>query len=170
MKSLLKLEEFALLICFSGIYFYYSTYFGPTTSGEKGFRVAVNSTGNIFVFGGSLGTVPVSPSVYTNQNTGTFLAKFDPALATLMLCTAYGNGLGALCLIPSAFKIDDCDHILCAGFTTSTSGGAYMPTPGVYVTRFDECIPQSLCSIGSSKFSHAEKPRFDTVTGSPCFI
>ena len=155
----------------------YSTYFGPTTSGEKGFRVAVNSTGNIFVFGGSLGTVPVSPSVYTNQNTGTFLAKFDPALATLMLCTAYGNGLGALCLIPSAFKIDDCDHILCAGFTTSTSGGAYMPTTpnafqatsadyqDIYVNIFTRDMDTLLYGsyIGSPTYehSHGGYDRFD---------
>lgn len=170
-------DAFVSVLDMSGGSLLHSTYFGPTTNAEKGFRTATNSAGEIYVFGVGAGTLPVTSGTYSNQTVGAFVAKFNSTLSTLMLCNAFGNGMGGLCLIPTAFNVDDCDQITCASFTTTASSGAPMPTTpdaymatsidnqDIYINIFTKDLDTLVYGsyIGSSTYehSHGGYSRFD---------
>lgn len=99
-----------------------STYFGYNNGKDKGYKTDVDSSNNIYVFGNSEGTLPVSPGVFSNQNSGNYVLKFNPSLSNLLLCTSYGDGSNTVNVQPIAFHIDPCNQIYCAGFTSSVLG------------------------------------------------
>ena len=111
-----------------------STYFGYNNEKDKGYKTAVDTSGNIYVFGNTEGTLPISPGVFSTQNTGNYLLKLNPSLTTLLKCTAYGDGTAFPNLQPIAFHIDGCNQVYCAGFTSSTFGNPnqFPVTPGAF--------------------------------------
>jgi hypothetical protein len=109
-----------------------STYFGFNNSKDKGYKTALDTSGNIYVFGNAEATLPVSAGVYSNQNSGNYVLKFNPSLSNLLKCTAYGDGGTVPTLQPIAFHVDACNRIYCAGFTSSvlTNPGQFPITAG----------------------------------------
>ncbi|MBK7965122.1 MAG: gliding motility-associated C-terminal domain-containing protein [Bacteroidetes bacterium] len=117
-----QFDSFISKINSSGSSLLASTYFGYNNGKDKGYKTDVDTSNNIYVFGNSEGTLPVSTGVFSNQNSGNYVLKFDPTLNNLMLCTSYGDGSNTVNIQPIAFHIDPCNQIYCAGFTSSVLG------------------------------------------------
>ncbi len=126
-----QFDSFVSVLDATGSSLVASTYFGFSNSKDKGYKTALDTAGNIYAFGNSEGTLPVSPGVYSTQNTGNYVIKFNPALTNLLKCTAYGDGTAYPNLQPIAFHVDGCNQVYCAGFTSSTFGnpGLFPVTP-----------------------------------------
>lgn len=103
-----------------------STYVG-TSNYDQAFIMDVDKFGNLFVFGQTYGTYPITSGAWgTPQYTKQFIHKISADLATSMASTAFGSPQGTVNLVPTAFNVDDCLNILLSGWggvtnTVSTS-------------------------------------------------
>lgn len=71
---------------------------------------------NVYVYGQTEGTFPVTANVYNNPNSGQFIQKFDNSLSTLLFSTVFGSGIGIPNISPTAFLVNDCNNIFLAGW------------------------------------------------------
>jgi gliding motility-associated-like protein len=88
----------------------HATYFG-TSEYDQIWSLDIDNEDNIYVVGHSLGTVPVSPGVYSNPNSHQFLACFQPDLKTKNWSTVFGSGKVHIDVTINAFLVDDCKRI-----------------------------------------------------------
>jgi gliding motility-associated-like protein len=84
-----------------------ATYVG-TSNYDQSYFVQSDRIGRIYIFGQSLGNMPVSPGVYSNPNSHQFLMRFNNQLTTLDKATVFGSGSPTLDISPSAFSVDKC--------------------------------------------------------------
>ncbi|MBA2610415.1 MAG: gliding motility-associated C-terminal domain-containing protein [Bacteroidetes bacterium] len=84
-----------------------ATYIG-TSSYDQSYFVQSDRIGRIYIFGQSLGNMPVSPGIYSNPNSHQFLMRFNNQLTTLDKSTVFGSGSPTLDISPSAFSVDKC--------------------------------------------------------------
>ena len=93
-----------------------STYVG-TNQYDMTFLLDVDKQGNVFVFGQTFGTYPISAGSWgTPQYRRQFIHKISNDLGTSMASTAFGSPQGTLNLVPTAFNVDDCLNILLSGW------------------------------------------------------
>ncbi len=98
-----------------------STYIG-TASYDQSYFIQSDVKGRIYVYGQSLGNMPVSPGVYANPNSHQFIARLDRQLNNVNLSTVFGSGSPTLDISPSAFAVDVCNsNIYLSGW-----GGSFM--------------------------------------------
>lgn len=113
------------------------THFG-TSSTDACYFVDIDSNDDIYVYGQTNGTIPVTPAgVFTQAGGEVFVAKLDPMLTTELITTPIGGDL-----TPVAFLVDVCDHIYISGFSPSgtwqTTPDAQYPTQqGFYHAAFE---------------------------------
>lgn len=86
--------------------------------------------GEVFVYGQTSGTMPVTPGVYHNPRSGQFLQKFSSDLKVLRLSTVFGSGRTLPDISPTAFLVNDCDKIYLSGW-----GGAVNFLPNYWGTN-----------------------------------
>jgi gliding motility-associated-like protein len=79
-----------------------------TASYDQSYFIQSDRIGRIYIFGQSLGNMPVSPGIYANPNSHQFLMRFDDQLTTLDKSTVIGSGTASLDISPSAFSVDKC--------------------------------------------------------------
>lgn len=96
------------------------TYFG-TNSYDQGYCIQTDKYDNIYIFGQSMGNVPVLAAsnetvVYSNANRHQFISRFNSTLNTLNLSTVFGSRTNAIDISPSAFSIDKCNTIYIGGW------------------------------------------------------
>lgn len=113
------------------------TYIG-TSDYDQSYFVQNDKLGNIYIYGQSLGSMPVIGPVYSNPGSHQFISRLDVQLSSMNLSTVFGSGNPKLDISPSAFAVDICGNIYVSGwggniiFGPSTSG---MPvTPGAFQT------------------------------------
>jgi len=100
-----------------------STYVG-TNQYDMTFLLDVDKQGNVFVFGQTFGTYPISSGSWgTPQYRRQFIHKISNDLGTSMASTAFGSPQGTLNLVPTAFNVDDCLNILLSGWGGVTNNG-----------------------------------------------
>ncbi|MDQ3109462.1 MAG: gliding motility-associated C-terminal domain-containing protein [Bacteroidota bacterium] len=108
-----------------------STYFG-TPADDEVFFIDLDQSGNVYVFGQSTGSIPISAGVYSNPGSPQFIAKLDPGLFTIIFATVFGGGNMLDKISPTAFLVDVCDHIYAAGWgqvaSYPISSNALQPT------------------------------------------
>ncbi|MEO8591035.1 MAG: T9SS type A sorting domain-containing protein [Flavobacteriales bacterium] len=92
-----------------------STYLG-TSAYDQGYFVDVDAQDDVVVLGQSEGGYPVTPGLYTNPNSASFLQKLTADLGAGIWSTVIGNGTGHTDISPVAFGIDGTDRILLCGF------------------------------------------------------
>ncbi len=102
------------------------TYVG-TGSYDQCFFVQVGPDNQPYVLGQSLGSMPVSPNVYSNTNGKQFIAKFNETLTTRTLSTVFGKGTGRIDISPTAFLVDRCGKIYVSGWGGTTNNSAQPP-------------------------------------------
>jgi hypothetical protein len=92
-----------------------STFTG-TNAFDQVYFIDLDTAGNIYAFGQTNGTFPVTAGVYRNNNSGQFLQKFNSSLSTLIFSTVFGAGRGLPDISPTAFLVNDCNNIFLSGW------------------------------------------------------
>jgi PKD repeat protein len=98
-----------------------STFFG-NTGNDEALGLSLDGSDNVYIAGYNSVAYTISSGVYGNANSGTFIAKLNPALSSLQWQTAIGNGMITEHLVVNGFMIDDCGNIYLSGFTGFGSG------------------------------------------------
>jgi len=105
----------------------HSSYIG-TNNYDQSYFVQLDNQQNVYLFGQSLGNMPVTAGVYANANSKQFIQKLNPQLNNLLVSTVIGNGNGNINISPSAFSVDCAGNIYLSGwggniiFLVPTSG------------------------------------------------
>jgi gliding motility-associated-like protein len=101
-----------------------SSYFG-TSAEDIIYFIDIDVSNDVYVFGNTLGTIPVSPGTFGNPNSRNFLAKWPPSLNATSWTTVFGNG-AVINIAPSAFMVDVFKNLYMCGFGIPTG---YPVTP-----------------------------------------
>jgi gliding motility-associated-like protein len=120
-----QFDGFVFLLNSSGSAMVSSTYFG-TPGDDQAFFIDLDQSGNVYIYGQSTGSIPISPGVYSNPNSPQFIAKLDPGLFSVVFATVFGAGNMNNTISPTAFLVDVCGHIYAAGWGSVTG---YPVTP-----------------------------------------
>ena len=112
-----------------------STYIG-TTEFDQTYFVQIDSNGEVYVIGQSLGDIEVSDGVYFNAGGRQFIQKFNADLSTLQWGTRIGSNNGLINFSPSAFLVTQCNDIYVSGWggTVNEFGEAGGNTFGLPIT------------------------------------
>jgi len=106
-----------------------STYIG-TLNYDQAYFVQLSNSGDVYLSGQSSGGVfPVVGAVYTNANSGQFIAALDPNLSSIQLSTVFGTGSGVPDLSPSAFLVDKCGYVYFSGWGGALSNSSTFGLP-----------------------------------------
>lgn len=82
-----------------------------------------NANGEVYVYGQTAGTFPVTPGVYSNPGSGQFVQKFDSTLSTLVFSTVFGAGRGEPDISPTAFLVNECNNLYMCGWGGVVNSG-----------------------------------------------
>ncbi len=104
-----------------------ATYLG-TPSFDQAYFVDLDGAGDVYVFGTTAGSYPVSPGVYANPNSGQFVHKMNPALSSTIFSTVVGAGRGIPDISPTAFLVNECGNVYLAGWGGLTGDDGNYPT------------------------------------------
>ncbi|MDX1902613.1 MAG: gliding motility-associated C-terminal domain-containing protein [Thermonemataceae bacterium] len=106
-----------------------ATYLG-TSAADMAFFIDLDAEQEVYAFGQTFGSYPISASVYNNTNGGQFIHKISPDLTTSRWSTRIGSGDGQPDFSPTAFLVvtnNNCGNIYIAGWggavNQASSGG-----------------------------------------------
>jgi gliding motility-associated-like protein len=106
----------------------HSTYLG-TGMKDRGYKLQVDTAGNIYAAGYTVGAYPVTPGLYNNTDGALFVQKLSPSLAGIQ-STRLGGDVNFMTENPPfAFLVDACGYVYYAIFTGDTS---LATTPGAF--------------------------------------
>ncbi|MCU0435767.1 MAG: gliding motility-associated C-terminal domain-containing protein [Bacteroidia bacterium] len=110
-----------------------ATYIG-TNFNDQAYFLDVDADGDVYIYGSSEGTMPISAGVYSNPGSAMYITKFDPLYAALIYSTVIGDGTTFSALAASAFLVDVCENVYIAGFGAAAypaTANAFYPGPSV---------------------------------------
>lgn len=87
-----------------------------TSNFDEVYFLDIDQSENVYVYGQTNGTFPVSSGVYSNAGSGQFLQKFNNTLDALIFSTVFGSGTGLPNISPTAFLVNDCNNIYLSGW------------------------------------------------------
>lgn len=87
-----------------------------TSEYDQAFFVQLDQDDEIYVYGQSEGTIPITAGKYGQPNSGQFVAKFNSGLLSRLWTTTIGSGSGHVEISPTAFLVSNCDEIYMAGW------------------------------------------------------
>jgi len=90
--------------------------FTGTGSFDQVYFVDLNSAGEVYVYGQTSGSMPITPGVFSNPNSGQFVQKFSSELNSLVFSTVFGSGIGIPNISPTAFLVNDCNNLYMSGW------------------------------------------------------
>jgi gliding motility-associated-like protein len=93
----------------------HSTYIG-TNNYDQTYFIQGDNEQNVYVFGQSLGAMPVINAAYSNPNAKQFVTKLDNNLSAIIFSTRVGRGGPQVDISPSAFLVDYCKNIYLSGW------------------------------------------------------
>lgn len=92
------------------------TYWG-TPQYDQVYFIDLNEDGELFVAGQTNGNIaPSSSTIYGEANKGQFIAKLDTGLSVVKWQTSFGVRNNQIDISPSAFLVDNCEHIYMSGW------------------------------------------------------
>lgn len=92
------------------------TYWG-TKEYDQVYFIDLNEDGALFVAGQTTGNIkPSSATLYGEANRGQFIAKLDTGLRNIEWQTSFGARTNQIDISPSAFLVDNCEHIYVSGW------------------------------------------------------
>lgn len=163
-----------------------STYIGTAANYNQCYFVQLDTADNVYVVGQTVGVYPIFPAtVYNNPNSGQFIHKLTPNLASTVFSTTFGTSSGLVDIALSAFLVNECNYILISGWGGAVNGsasatastttglpitaGAIQPTTDgsdYYLVMFSENADTILYSTffgGNASFDHVDggTSRFD---------
>lgn len=110
-----------------------STFVG-TSKYDQSFMIQSDYNNNIYVYGQTEGSYPVSSGVYSNSNGRQFIHELSSDLSTSIMSTVFGSGSSFPDISPTAFLVDTCTNIYCSGWGTCSLGSTYGTTTGLVTT------------------------------------
>lgn len=144
-----------------------STLFG-TADLDEAFFLDIDYDDDVYIYGEARGGAPVTSGVYSMPGSAMFVARFNPALTGLTMCTVIGDGTTTSTIAPSAFMVDICKNIYLAGFgaftgwpvtpnaiyNNSAIGSCYLATlsPGATSLLFGSFYGGNHVDGGTSRF------------------
>jgi gliding motility-associated-like protein len=128
-----NVEGYIAHISADGSTLLHCTYNG-TVAFDQNYFVQLDTEGNVYVVGQSLGSYPVTPGVYANPGSRQFVQKFSPDLSASLWSTVIGSGSNQVNIAPSAFLVSDCGQIYISGWGGAVNAGAGGNTQGMPVT------------------------------------
>jgi gliding motility-associated-like protein len=106
-----------------------ATYLG-TAGYDQAYLMDLDKNDNIYIFGQTLGSYPVTAGVYSNANSNQFLHKLNNDLNTTAFSTVFGRPNYSLVNIsPTALLVDICGNIYAAGWGGGVNSG-FQPKAG----------------------------------------
>lgn len=91
------------------------TYMG-TNEYDQAYFVQLDLDNQVYVYGQTEGTLPITSGCYGTPNSGQFIRKYSSNLATLTWNTVIGAGTGHVEISPTAFLVSDCYEIYISGW------------------------------------------------------
>jgi gliding motility-associated-like protein len=110
-----------------------SRYVG-TSSYDQIYLVQIDVTDSVYIYGQSLGNMPVTPGKYNNPGTHQFIQKYNNNINTLDFSTVIGSSTTTSDISPTAFLVNDCGLIYLSGWGGNLFSGATLSTSGLPVT------------------------------------
>jgi gliding motility-associated-like protein len=83
---------------------------------DQAYFIQLDQGNNVYLYGQTTGSYPISAGVYGVPNSGQFIHKLDPALAGTIYSTAFGTGGNAPNVSPAAFLVDTCENVYTSGW------------------------------------------------------
>ncbi|MFN8284575.1 MAG: gliding motility-associated C-terminal domain-containing protein [Chitinophagales bacterium] len=100
-----------------------ASYLG-TSAYDQGFILDLDKNNNVYVFGQTLGTYPVTAGVYSNTNAKQFIHKLSNNLSTTGFSTVFGRAnYNFVNISPTALLIDVCSNIYAVGWGGAVNTG-----------------------------------------------
>jgi hypothetical protein len=93
----------------------HSTFTG-TSQFNQVYFLDLDKNEDVYVYGQTVGTFPITAGAYHNDNSGQFIQKFNNSLSTLLFSTVFGSGIGIPNISPTAFLVNDCTNIFLSGW------------------------------------------------------
>lgn len=94
------------------------SYWG-TDQYDQVYFLDLDQKGHVYLTGQTNGNIEPSPGVYGSDNKGQFIVKLDTSLSHIVWQTSFGVKKNAIDLSPSAFLVDNCEHIYVSGWGSS---------------------------------------------------
>ncbi len=102
-----------------------STFLG-TSNYDQSYFIQSDASNNIYVYGQSLGNMPIIVAGYSNPGTHQFISRYNSNLSGLNLSTVIGSNTSNNDISPSAFSVDKCGNIYLSGWGGNFLGGIPM--------------------------------------------
>ncbi|MBS1490111.1 MAG: gliding motility-associated C-terminal domain-containing protein [Bacteroidetes bacterium] len=90
--------------------------FTGTSQFNQVYFLDLDKNKNVYVYGQTVGSFPITPGAYNNPNSGQFVQKFDSTLSKLLFSTVFGSGVSIPNISPTAFLVNDCNNIYLSGW------------------------------------------------------
>lgn len=87
-----------------------------TTGYDQAYFIQLDASNNVYLYGQTAGIYPVTGGVYNVPNSGQFIHKLNPVLASTVYSTVFGSGTPTPNISPSAFLVDTCENIYTSGW------------------------------------------------------
>jgi gliding motility-associated-like protein len=111
----------------------YSTFIG-TSKYDQSFMIQSDYNGDVYVYGQTEGSYPVSAGVYSNSGGKQFIHKLSSDLSTSVWSTVFGSGSTYPDISPTAFLVDTCLNVYCTGWGNCLYGSTSGSTKGMVTT------------------------------------
>lgn len=116
-----------------------SSYFGSDAY-DQAYFIELDKTDSVYIYGqtNAPDSTLIENALFSQPNSGQFIAKFSPDLSTKKFSTVFGSGSGGIDISPTAFLVDVCNQIYCSGWGGATNspdlGGPGGFTTGLFTT------------------------------------
>nr|WP_295935100.1 gliding motility-associated C-terminal domain-containing protein [uncultured Dyadobacter sp.] len=98
------------------------TYLG-TDKEDGAYLLDIDQANQVYVYGLTTGTYPVSQGVYQNAKSGQYVHALDATLSKTIFSTTIGSGRGTPDISPTAFLVSECGNIYLAGWGGNVNSG-----------------------------------------------
>lgn len=144
------------------------TYIG-TNDYDQSYFIENDRAGDVYVFGQSLGSMPVTSFVYSNPGSHQFISRLDRQLSNINMSTVIGSGANKLDIAPSAFAVDNCSGTI----SFSGWGGNIILGPKTYSLPVSPGAVQPVSANGYDFYIGALNPNavalwYGTYFGGAC--
>lgn len=112
------------------------TYIG-TTDYDQSYFVQLDNDDQVYVYGQTEGTMPITTGCFGVANSGQFVAKYSTNLVTQIWSTVIGAGTGHVEISPTAFLVSNCKDIYLSGWggqVNTSSQATFSSSAGFPVT------------------------------------
>lgn len=99
----------------AGSTFQTGTYIG-TPLYDQAYKIQLDANEDMYVYGQTLGSYPVTAGVYSNANGKQYIHKLNRNLNTTRFSTVFGSGSAEVNISPTALLVDICDNIYISGW------------------------------------------------------